>query len=109
MVASRIFVPILIPKVLFGSMEITIIDPVVTISIQNQIIIIPHAMSIFNRDLRFRTNQILLDWKEIHEANTIAKWSKEQCFLMEGSDILKTSKLRFMWRTLQRISPELEI
>ena len=105
MVASQIFVPILVPKVLFERMEITIINPVVTISIQNKIIIIPHAMSILNRDLRFRTHRILVDWKGIHEANTIAKWSKEQCsryrskYLMEGSDILKTSKLRFMWRT----------
>ena len=68
LVASRIFVPILIPKVLFGRMEIKIINPVVIISIQNKIIIIPNAMSILNRDLRFRTNQILVDWKGIHEA-----------------------------------------
>jgi hypothetical protein len=54
--------------------DIPTINPVVTISTQRKIIIIPHAMSILLRDLEIKTKPILVVWKGRAEANTIAKW-----------------------------------
>jgi hypothetical protein len=90
---------------MIGRMEIPTINPVVKISTAKNIIIIPHAMLILIRDLKIETSLILVVWKGRAETNTIAKLSKKLCmqyrnnYLMVGSDIPKTSKLLFMWRT----------
>jgi hypothetical protein len=59
---------------MIGRLEIPTINPVVIISTPNKTIIIPHAMLILVRVLEIKIELILVDWKRIYEAKTIAKW-----------------------------------
>jgi hypothetical protein len=59
---------------MIGRIEIPILNTVVIISTPSKIIIITHAMLILSRDLEIKIKVILVDWRGIHEANTIAKW-----------------------------------